>query len=378
MIVGLKDSLKLIGVSILACCAVFVCTMFLNYYFDLRAVGDLVTDANAQALYDAQLLTSKVVILITGLCLALTAVVMLFFYIRHYIDAHKKQLGILKALGYADIKIASGFWTFGLSVFIGAAAGFALAFAVMPTFYATQNNEKLLPDMSVGFHGEILAYFVIIPTLIYASVAILYAYYKLKTPVIALLKDSVQYKNVKKRGNEREKTSFFTGVALNVLSGKKSLAFFIFFAAFCFSAMIQMGLSMRELASPMMEAIMIAIGVLLACTTLILAVVTAVKENAKTIALMRAYGYSQAECANAVLGVYRPFGLLGFAVGTVYQWGLLEMILALVFKNVETNYKFDFVAMAISFAVYVVVYEAILLLYALKLRKASLKQIMTE
>lgn len=378
MIVGIKDSLKLVGVSILALCAVFVCTMFLNYYFDLCAIEDLVTDAGAKALYDAQIMTSKVVILITGLCLALTAVVMLFFYIRHYIDSHKKQLGILKALGYGDLKIASNFWTFGLSVFIGAAIGFALAFAVMPSFYATQNSDKVLPDISVGFHGEILAYFVIIPTLIYAAVAILYAYYKLKAPVISLLKESVRHKDVKKKEGEISKSSFLVGVAYNVLAGKKSLAFFVFFAAFCFSAMIQMGLSMGELASPMMEAIMIAIGILLACTTLILAVVTAIKENAKTIALMRSFGYTQAECANAVLGVYRPFGLLGFAIGTVYQWGLLKLILALIFKDMEVNYEFDIVAMIISLAFYIIVYETITLLYALKLRKAPLKTIMEE
>ena len=56
--------------------------------------------------YNAQVSTAKVVCLVSGGCLLLTAIVMLLFYIKHYIDTHKKELGILKALGYSNIKIA--------------------------------------------------------------------------------------------------------------------------------------------------------------------------------------------------------------------------------------------------------------------------------
>ena len=35
MVIGFKDIFKLLGISIVACCAVFVCTLFLNYNFDL-------------------------------------------------------------------------------------------------------------------------------------------------------------------------------------------------------------------------------------------------------------------------------------------------------------------------------------------------------
>ncbi|MFQ6968828.1 MAG: FtsX-like permease family protein [Subdoligranulum sp.] len=50
---------------------------------------------------------------------------MLLFYIKHYIDTHKKELGILKALGYSNIKIAKSFWVFGISIFIGTVTGYA-------------------------------------------------------------------------------------------------------------------------------------------------------------------------------------------------------------------------------------------------------------
>lgn len=56
---------------------------------------------------------------LSGGSLFLTTVVLLCFYIGHYVDTHKKQLGILKALGYSRIAIAKGFAVFGLSVFVG-------------------------------------------------------------------------------------------------------------------------------------------------------------------------------------------------------------------------------------------------------------------
>ena len=36
MVVGIKDTAKLIGISVVAGCAVLVCTMFLNFYFVLN------------------------------------------------------------------------------------------------------------------------------------------------------------------------------------------------------------------------------------------------------------------------------------------------------------------------------------------------------
>ena len=69
---------------------------------------------------------------------------MLFFYIKHYIDSHSKQIGILKALGYSDMRIASGFSIFGLSVFVGCIAGYLLGLALMPTYYGLHQAPDLL------------------------------------------------------------------------------------------------------------------------------------------------------------------------------------------------------------------------------------------
>ena len=92
MLVGIKNVSKLIGISIIACCAVLVCTMFLNFYFDIRLIESEITSELSMFFYNAQVSTAKVVCLVSGGCLLLTAIVMLLFYIKHYIDTHKKEL----------------------------------------------------------------------------------------------------------------------------------------------------------------------------------------------------------------------------------------------------------------------------------------------
>ena len=124
MVIGLKDGFKLFGIFIMCCCAVTVCALFLNYNKDLAGLNQETMDGMALAMYNAQVMTGKVVCAVSGGCLLATTVVLLFFYIRNYIHTHKKELGILKALGYSNFKIAGGFWVFGLSVFAGTAAGY--------------------------------------------------------------------------------------------------------------------------------------------------------------------------------------------------------------------------------------------------------------
>ena len=44
MVISLKDSLKLIGVSVVCVCAVFVCTFMLSFYIDILPLEDMITD----------------------------------------------------------------------------------------------------------------------------------------------------------------------------------------------------------------------------------------------------------------------------------------------------------------------------------------------
>ncbi len=382
MIVGIKDAAKLIGISVISCCAVFVCTLFLNFYFDILSVKNEITSELSMFYYNAQVSTAKVVCLVSGGCLFITSVVMLIFYIKHYIDTHKKELGILKALGYTNFKIAKNFWVFGISTFIGTAIGFGGAFILMPKFYELQNEDKLLPKISIHFHPTVFVYFVILPTVIFAAIAIFYAWYKLKKPVLTLLKDSLHTtaKIKKHKTDKNRECSFINELKKNTIKSKKTLTFFIIFASFCFSAMTQMSFSMKDLSSEMMGAMMLLIGIALAFTTLLLAITTVINGNTKTIAMMRVFGYSQKECSKAILSGYRPMSYIGFAVGTVYQYVLLRIMVDIVFKDVENvpAYEFDFPVMLISLAAFVVIYEAVMHIYSERIKKISVKEIMLE
>lgn len=382
MLIGIKNASKLIGISIVVCCAVLVCTMFLNFYFDIQLIESEITSELSMYFYNAQVSTAKVICLVSGGCLLLTAVVMLLFYIKYYIDTHKKELGILKALGYSNLSIAKSFWVFGMSAFIGTATGYAGAFLIMPWFYALQNEDKILPEITINFHPSVLFYFVVLPTVFFSALSVCYAWYQLKKPVLLLLKDNLQ--TVSKTPNHRieknSELSFVDDLKSNTLKSKKALVFFVIFASFCFSAMTQMSFSMKDLSSEMMGIMMLVIGLVLAFTTMFLAITTVINGNTKTIAMMRVFGYSQKECCRAILGGYRPISYIGFAIGTVYQYGLLRLMVDIVFKDIEGMpvYEFDVPVMVISLVVFIAIYEALMYVYSEKIKKITIKEIMTE
>ena len=424
MLIGIKNAAKLIGISIIACCAVLVCTMFLNFYLDVRLIKGDITSELSMIFYEAQVSTAKVVCLVSGGCLFLTSVVMLIFYIKHYIDTHRKDLGILKALGYSNLQIAENFWVFGISVLMGTALGFGGAFLIMPRFYALQNKDKILPEIALHFHPVIFLYFVLLPVAGFSVLAIGYAWFQLKRSVLSLLKDDFRIQEKTKKAQSRQnglrkkeglneqnrlrrqkeqneqyrsqsqeeqdgqttqkepqrysaepsgENSFLQDLKRNTLRSRKTLVFFILFASFCFSAMTQMSFSMKDLASEMMGVMMMVIGLVLAFTTLFLAITTVINGNRKTIAMMRVFGYSQEECCRAILGGYRPVSYIGFAIGTGYQYALLRLMVDIVFRDVEgiPAYQFDFPVLLISLAVFVIVYEILMHVYSEKIKKIS-------
>ena len=359
MVIGLKDAIKLVGICIISFCAVFVCTMFLSYNIDIVAIQDKITIEQVQTFYDAQILTSKVVSAVSGGCLLITSVIMLLFYIKHYIDTHKKELGILKALGYSNLKIAKNFWIFGLSVLIGTMLGFLAAYCFMPTFYGTQNADSILPEIKVHFHLSLFFFLVILPTVVFSIISIIYACLKLKKPTLNLLKDIVTLpsKQLKYKKASNSDLPFLNELQKNTLRQKKALVFFIIFASFCFSAMTQMSFSMDELASKLMGIIIMLIGIVLACTTLFLATTTVIRGNIKTICMMKIFGYSKKECSKAILGGYRPMAYIGFVLGTGYQYMLLKIMVTFVFRDIENipDYKFDFPMMCVSLIFFIVI-----------------------
>lgn len=378
MIVGYRQLFKLSAVTVIAFCAVFVCALFLNYSADLTAVSHAVVGEQAKIMYDAQKMTVKVVVGLSGGCLAATSAALLAFYVKHYIDSHGAQLGILKALGCPNLKIACSFWVFGLSVLIGCLLGYAGAFATMPTFYRVQNAERLLPEIPVRFHFSVLCFTVLLPSICFSAFSVCYALFRLRGDVVWLWKGrEKERKPPRSRDND---LGFMRGLKRSNLANKKTLVFFIAFSAFCFSAMTQMSLSMRDLASELMGAIIMAIGITLAAVMLLLSLTTVVASNGKTVAMMKAFGYTRRECAGAAFNVYRPVSYVGFILGTVYQWALLKLMVTVVFQDLsaELTYAFDWTNCAVVLAVFVVAYELTVGLYALKISRTPVKMVMGE
>ena len=170
--ISFKDVIKTIGIIAMTMCAVLISTLFLNYMIDLNGISDLVNTSEMQTFYNAQVMTSKVVVGVTGGCLLLTTIVTLFFYIKIYIDNHKSELGILKALGYSNFSISKKFSIFGLSIFIGTSLGYIVALLMMNYYYDVQLEDGYLPIFSPTYNIELLLYLVIIPTLIFGIISV--------------------------------------------------------------------------------------------------------------------------------------------------------------------------------------------------------------
>lgn len=380
MIIGIKDISKLFAITVVTICAAFVTSLFINYYIDLVALGPDLLSPVAAVIYDAQLSTCKVIIGVTGGSLVATSIALLIFYIKNYIDNHNKELGILKALGYSETRISLHFGVFGLSVFLGTLLGFIGAMLYMKTFYLTQNADGFFPDIDPAFHLILPICVVAIPSAFFALLSICYAFVSLKKPVLNMLKGIDSSKQKKKKKELSLSLSFLSSLRKDTLRSRKILVFFIGFSSFCFSGMVQMSFSMTDLASETFAIMILVIGLILAYMTLLISLSSVVKANQKTIAMMKVVGYSQSECSFSLLNGYRPVSYIGFILGTGYQYGLLRIMVDIVFADYDNmpELNFSFPALAITLVLFIVSYETIMYFYSRKIGKQSVKEIMLE
>ncbi len=378
MIISLKDSFKLFSVSIVCFCAVFVCTFFLNYYIDILPLKDSVSE-EFMPLYNAQLATAKMTCALAGGFLSLIAIIMLLFYIKMYIDNHHKTIGIFKAMGYSNVQIAKSFFLFGLSVFIGCGIGFICAWIFMPLIYDSLTIEGL-KKINASFHFSLFVELVFIPTIIFTLISFLYAFFALKKSTLELIKGKKEKTKKIKISHKVKNRPFLKEMCVSTLKSKKMLAFFVTFSCFCFSAMVQMGLSMEDLVTGTMGMMILAIGVVLAFISMLMALTTLVKNNAKNIAIMKVMGFSKKECFVSIFSCYIPFVFLGFIIGTIYQYGLLLLMINLIFKDVNNipTYKFNVPVFFITMFLFIVSYIFVFIFYLHKLNKVSIKEIMLE
>lgn len=384
MVIGLKNAVKLVGITIMCFCAVFVCNLFLNFNIDVMRIESELTAEYQTIFYDALTSTGKVVSSLSGGCLLITSVVMLIFYIKQYINSHSKELGILKALGYSNMKIAKNFWIFGLSVFMGALPGYLSSFLLMPAFYEKQNEDSILPEINVHINLILFLLLVVVPSVMFGFLSVILTVAKLKRPVIKLLKEIPDIK-IKKFTHKNTKSgkelSFLSELRKATLKSKKTLVFLIAFASFCFSAMMQMSFSMDDLASELFAIMIFMIGIVLSFTTLFLGISTVISANGKTIAMLKVEGYSVKQCESAIFSGYRPIAYIGFAIGTVYQYILLKVMVEVVFREFSEvgnmpEYGFDVKAFVICLISFAFLYEIMMRYCGGKIRKCPIKQVM--
>lgn len=378
MVISLKSALKLVGIAIVCFCAVFVCTFFTNFYLDILPLRDDVAE-QMLPLYEAQLATAEMCCAVTGGVLTLIAAIMVAFYVKLYVAEHDKELGTLKALGYSPNRLALSFTLFGLSAFIGCALGYGLGHAIMPSVYKWLTIDGL--TVEIHYHLSLLFALVIAPTVLFAAIAYICAYAELKKPALAILKGERKQRKTKTSSRKQQNNgSFLSEVSIKTITSNKLLTFFVAFSCFCFSAMVQMGASMEDLVDGTMGWMILVIGLVLAVTSIFMALTSLIKNTSKSIAMMKTFGYSLAKCVLSVFIGFTPFALLGFAIGTAYQYGFLSLMINIVFKNVGEvpDYTFNVNAMLFTFAAFIVSYTAIMAFYVAKINKVSVKEIMLE
>lgn len=378
---SIKDLYRLVVVSVISFCAVFVSNLFLNFYLDICLLDQTNWLPEIQAAYDAQVAISWLIASVSGAVLSLTSMLLLFFYIRQFIDQHKPELGILKAMGYKNWEISRKFWIFSLPVGLGTGVGYFSSFAMMPHFYQLRNQSGVLPEITIRQHWSLFLFLVVLPTLAFSGLAILYATYCLRLPALDLLKRvSSSQKSPKRKATKkiRKDRPFLKDFSASLLWSRKLLIFFVIFGSMCFSAMIQLSYGMKELTDETIQIMMMSIGTVLSVAILYLSLGVLLQENQETLAIMKVFGYSKNECHKSLFAPYRFLAFLGFVLGTGYQYGIMQLLLRLMEKSIaqKVEYDFDFGVCLITLLVFTLVYESFIYLSSRKIDQLTIKQVM--
>ena len=378
---SIKDLYRLVVVSVISFCAVFVTNLFLNFYLDISLLDQTNWLPEIQAAYDAQVAISWLIASVSGAVLSLTSMLLLFFYIRQFIDQHKPELGILKAMGYKNWEISRKFWIFSLPVGLGTGVGYFSSFAMMPHFYQLRNQSGVLPEITIMQHWSLFLFLVVLPTLAFTALAVLCASYYLRLPALDLLKRvSSSQKSPKRKATKkiRKDRSFLKDFSASLLWSRKLLIFFVIFGSMCFSAMIQLSYGMKELTDEIIQSMMMSIGTVLSVAILYLSLGVLLQENQETLAIMKVFDYSKNECRKSLFAPYRFLAFLGFVLGTGYQYGIMQLLLRLMEKSIaqKVEYDFDFGVCLITLLVFTLVYESFIYLSSRKIDQLTIKQVM--
>lgn len=369
--ITIKNCLKSVGVSIVIFCSSFLTFLFQNYRLDLIKIDASTLDSSERALYDATIVQSNLMLAISGGVLTLFAVVTLFFSISRFISDNQANMGILKALGYKKKEIAFQFCKFSLNVLLGSVIAFLAFLAFSSIFYQEMNKDRVLPEVTFSIHIGLTLIAIFVPFILFSGISYLIAYIKLGAKPLSMIKGEVN----KKSRKTKEKSTFIKTLKSSILFSHISLILFVGFAALCFGASVQMSFSMNQLGtSPLFFWLMFGIGFLLGVSILYLAFTFTFNGNKKYVVLLKAYGYSSKEIIATLYGGYTIITIIGFVVGTFYQYGLIKIMVGIFSKSTPLTYTYSFPGLGYTLLIFVPLYLLLHFWFFRRVNHLSLKE----
>ena len=106
--------------------------------------------------------------------------------------------------------------------------------------------------------------------------------------------------------------------------------------------MVQLSFGLRDYTDDIIQTMMIMIGLILSFSILFLSLGIVVSESRETLALMKAFGYTDRECQSHILAPYRFWAYLGFVLGTAYQYGIMEILIGVIKDTVPEKIEHHF------------------------------------
>ena len=377
-IIQLKQLKQLSVVAVICACASFVATLFLNFWLDLRLLDFDQLSLLGQAYYRVQEKISQVVAGVSGLVLVVTALAMVLFYIHQFIEDQQTDLGILKAVGYARGQLARQFWIFGLYGLLGTLLGGLTAYTFLPHFYTTRNSAGLLTGLSLHLHWGLVLTMVLLTSLLLTAMAVGYAYHVLARPSLVLLKGRQTLRPPRKKGQQGGRENFLSDLRASLFWRHKFLIFLVGFAAFCFAAMLQLALGLQDMMDVALQVMMIGIGLILSLSIFYLALLTLLSRHKDSVAILKAMGYSQRDCLSVTLHPYYGVVMLGFLLGSAYQFGIMRLILWLVVGQGSqmVDSGFNWVNFVLAGFLLVIVYIGFNVYFSRRLAQVPIKAIL--
>lgn len=124
----------------------------------------------------------------------------------------------------------------------------------------------------------------------------------------------------------------------------------------------------------------ISIGLALSILTISIVMKIIISSNRKYLAMMKAFGYTNAECNRIVLSGFRIIAYIGFIIGTLYAIVLTKFLFDLLAKasTVAIPMTPDSKVITISLVIFAVSYEVIMLLYKKSMNAVTLQEVMMK